>query len=128
MTDAALAPDVEAMARAAADLAGLPPWEALSQWLHQYVGFAATKRALNEALMAANMKMLEGDIAALDRVVKVVAELDRYHGLAEALERRETAARPLALAGPPRPAPPSLPEPEPSAEAPGEGQICIARL
>jgi AcrR family transcriptional regulator len=43
--------EVEAMARAAADLAALPPWEALSQWLHQYVGFAATKRALNEALM-----------------------------------------------------------------------------
>jgi AcrR family transcriptional regulator len=43
--------EVEAMARAAADLAELPPWDALSQWLHQYVGFAATKRALNEALM-----------------------------------------------------------------------------
>ena len=28
----------------------LPPWDALSQWLHRYVGFAATKRALNEAL------------------------------------------------------------------------------
>jgi hypothetical protein len=42
------------MARAAADLAGLPPWDALSQWLHQYVGFAATKRALNEALMEAD--------------------------------------------------------------------------
>src|ERR1700729_4366230 len=27
--------EVEAMARAATDLAGLPPWEALSQWLHQ---------------------------------------------------------------------------------------------
>ena len=35
----------------AADLAELPPWEALSAWLHRYVGFAATKRALNEALM-----------------------------------------------------------------------------
>src|SRR5579864_7379078 len=43
--------EVEAMAQAAANLAELPPWEALSQWLHQYVGFAATKRALNEALM-----------------------------------------------------------------------------
>jgi hypothetical protein len=81
---------------------------------------------LNEALMAANMKMLEGDMAALDRVVKVVAELDRYHGLAEALERRESAARPLALAAPSHPAQPSLPAAEPN--APGEGQICIARL
>src|SRR5258707_11213488 len=45
--------EVEAMARAAADLAELPPWDALSQWLHQYLGFAATKKALNEALMEA---------------------------------------------------------------------------
>src|SRR5215831_8776497 len=45
--------EVEAMARAADDLASLPPWDALSQWLHQYVGFAATKRALNEALLDA---------------------------------------------------------------------------
>jgi AcrR family transcriptional regulator len=43
--------EVEAMARAAADLEGVPPWDALSQWLHQYVGFAATKRALTEALV-----------------------------------------------------------------------------
>jgi AcrR family transcriptional regulator len=43
--------EVEAMARAAEDLVDLPPWDALSEWLHQYVGFAATKRALNEALM-----------------------------------------------------------------------------
>jgi AcrR family transcriptional regulator len=43
--------EVEAMARAAADLSGLPPWDALSQWLHEYVGFAGTKRALNEALV-----------------------------------------------------------------------------
>jgi AcrR family transcriptional regulator len=45
--------EVEAMAGAAADLSRLPPWDALSQWLHQYVGFAATKRALNEALVEA---------------------------------------------------------------------------
>ena len=45
--------EVEAMAQAAVDLSELPPWEALSQWLHQYVGFAATKRALNEALLEA---------------------------------------------------------------------------
>jgi AcrR family transcriptional regulator len=51
LLEAVYVDEVEAMARAAADLAGLPPWEALSKWLHQYVGFAATKRALNEALM-----------------------------------------------------------------------------
>jgi len=51
LLEAVYVDEVEAMARAAADLADLPPWDALSQWLHQYVGFAATKRALNEALM-----------------------------------------------------------------------------
>jgi AcrR family transcriptional regulator len=43
--------EVEGMARAAAELSDVAPWDALSQWLHQYVGFAATKRALTEALV-----------------------------------------------------------------------------
>ena len=51
LLEAVYVDEVEAMARAATALAELPPWDALSQWLHQYVGFAATKRALNEALM-----------------------------------------------------------------------------
>ena len=51
LLEAVYVDEVEAMARAAEDLATLPPWDALSRWLHQYVGFAATKRALNEALM-----------------------------------------------------------------------------
>jgi AcrR family transcriptional regulator len=53
LLEAVYVDEVEAIAQAAADLADLPPWEALSQWLHQYVGFAATKRALNEALVEA---------------------------------------------------------------------------
>ncbi len=53
LLEAVYVDEVEAMARAAEDLSALPPWEALSQWLHQYVGFAATKRALNEALLEA---------------------------------------------------------------------------
>src|SRR5438874_833622 len=53
LLEAVYVDEVEAMARAAADLSELPPWDALSQWLHQYVGFAATKRALNEALLEA---------------------------------------------------------------------------
>jgi AcrR family transcriptional regulator len=43
--------EVEEMARTAEALSGLPPWDALSLWLHHYLGFAATKRALNEALV-----------------------------------------------------------------------------
>ena len=53
LLEAVYVDEVEAMARAAADLSELPPWDALSQWLHQYVGFAATKRALTEALLEA---------------------------------------------------------------------------
>src|SRR5215510_3128900 len=51
LLEAVYVDEVEAMARAADELSGLPPWDALSDWLHQYVGFAATKRALNEALV-----------------------------------------------------------------------------
>jgi AcrR family transcriptional regulator len=53
LLEAVYVDEVEAMARAADDLSELPPWDALSRWLHQYVGFAATKRALNEALLEA---------------------------------------------------------------------------
>ncbi len=42
---------VQAIAGAAAELSELEPWEALSTWLRQYVGFAATKKALAEALL-----------------------------------------------------------------------------
>jgi AcrR family transcriptional regulator len=44
--------EVEEMARAADDFAGLEPWDALAAWLHRYVGFAQTKRALAEQMMA----------------------------------------------------------------------------
>jgi AcrR family transcriptional regulator len=44
--------EVEAMSRAAAELADLPPWDALVQWLHDFVGYAATKRALAEEMLS----------------------------------------------------------------------------
>ena len=53
LLEAVYVDEVEAMAHAAEALSESPPWEALSHWLHQYVGFAATKRALNEALVEA---------------------------------------------------------------------------
>jgi len=53
LIEAVYSDEVEAMARSARDLAGLGPWEALSEWFHQYVGFAATKRALMDALLEA---------------------------------------------------------------------------
>jgi AcrR family transcriptional regulator len=44
--------EVEAISRKAADLAGLPPWEALAAWLREFVGYAATKRALAQEMLA----------------------------------------------------------------------------
>ena len=44
--------EVEAISRAAADLADLPPWDALAQWLREFVGYAATKRALANEMLA----------------------------------------------------------------------------
>ena len=52
LLEAVYVDEVQAIARSAADLAELPPWEALDTWLHQYVGYAATKRALAEELLA----------------------------------------------------------------------------
>jgi AcrR family transcriptional regulator len=51
LLEAVYVDEVEAIARAADELSTLPPWQALSQWLHRYLGFAATKRVLNEALV-----------------------------------------------------------------------------
>ena len=53
LLEAVYAGEVEAIARAAEDLSAQAPWDALEQWLRQYAGFAATKRALNEALLEA---------------------------------------------------------------------------
>ncbi|MDB5586743.1 MAG: TetR/AcrR family transcriptional regulator [Devosia sp.] len=40
----------EDLVRAAAEVAGLPPWEALQRWLWRFVEYAATKKVLIEAL------------------------------------------------------------------------------
>ncbi|MEO5900979.1 MAG: helix-turn-helix domain-containing protein [Ilumatobacteraceae bacterium] len=42
--------EVEALCRAAADLQGAPPWEALVTWLRRFVRYTATKRAIIEEL------------------------------------------------------------------------------
>jgi AcrR family transcriptional regulator len=43
--------EVEGLCRSAADLAELPPWEALVGWLHRFVGYLATKQALAQELL-----------------------------------------------------------------------------
>ncbi len=42
--------EVEQLGRVAEEVAGLPPWEALTTWLDQFVSYVATKRAVIEAL------------------------------------------------------------------------------
>ena len=44
--------EVEALARSAEALADTEPWEALTAWLQNFVGYVATKRALAEELFA----------------------------------------------------------------------------
>jgi AcrR family transcriptional regulator len=52
LLEAVYVDEVEALGRSAAELADLPPWEALSAWLRRYVSYATTKRALAEELSA----------------------------------------------------------------------------
>jgi len=42
--------EVDALCRAAADLDGTPPWDALVAWLRRFVEYTATKRAIIEEL------------------------------------------------------------------------------
>ncbi|TDW15669.1 TetR/AcrR family transcriptional regulator [Kribbella kalugense] len=42
--------EIEELCIAAEDVADLPPWEALTTWLHRFVEYAATKRAIWESL------------------------------------------------------------------------------
>ncbi|MET7423266.1 helix-turn-helix domain-containing protein [Dactylosporangium sp. NPDC005555] len=42
--------EIEQLCQTAEDVAGLPPWDALASWLHRFVAYVATKRAIYEAL------------------------------------------------------------------------------
>ena len=42
--------EVEALCQSAADVAELPPWDALAAWLRRFVSYMATKRAVLEEL------------------------------------------------------------------------------
>ena len=56
---------------------------------------------LNDAMMVAYAAMIEGDMHALDRVLRIVGELDRRHGLAGArAEPAAGATRALAASAP----------------------------
>ena len=44
--------EVEALAASAVDLADLPPWEGLVEWLRRFVAYAIAKRALSDELLS----------------------------------------------------------------------------
>ena len=52
LIEAVYVEEVEALCRSAADTAGLPSWDALTQWFNRFVDYVATKRALVEEMMA----------------------------------------------------------------------------
>ena len=68
---------------------------------------------LSDAMQVAHTMMMEGDLKAMDRVIKLAGELDRYHGFG----RAEIAGAPQA-APPPQIGPPAreLPAPKPTYE------------
>jgi AcrR family transcriptional regulator len=43
--------EFEAISRRADELASLPPWDALEQWLREYVDYATTKKALAQEML-----------------------------------------------------------------------------
>ena len=57
---------------------------------------------LSDAMSVAHTMMMEGDLQAMDRVVKIVGELDRYHGFGRAEIAAPPPAQPAALAAPAR--------------------------
>ena len=48
--DAVYLGEIDALCRAADDVAGLEPWDALVAWLRRFVGYVATKRAIYEEI------------------------------------------------------------------------------
>jgi len=52
LLEAVYVDEVDALCRSAADLAELPPWDALVGWLHRFVAYLATKQALAQELLS----------------------------------------------------------------------------
>ncbi len=57
---------------------------------------------LSEAMVVAHTMMMEGDLKAMDRVIKLTSELDRYHGFVSAPVAPAPEAGPPQIAAPPR--------------------------
>jgi hypothetical protein len=68
---------------------------------------------LSEAMIVARTMMMEGDLQAMDRLIRLVGDLDRYHGFAPSqIPAFGEAAPPRRIGGPRRelPAPNATPE------------------
>jgi AcrR family transcriptional regulator len=52
LVEAVYVEEVEQLARSAADIEGLEPWDALVAWFRRFVGYAVRKRVLMEELVA----------------------------------------------------------------------------
>ncbi len=52
LLEAVYVEEVETLCRSADNLSELPPWDALVSWLHGFVAYVATKRALSAELLA----------------------------------------------------------------------------
>jgi hypothetical protein len=77
-------------------------------------GFAQLQIArLGDAMVVAHTMMMEGDLQAMDRLIKLTGELDRYHGFGRA-EIAAASQRPPSprIAAPPRELMPPKPAPE----------------
>ena len=89
-------------------------------------------RRLNEAMLVAYSSMTTGNVKAVDHVIKVVRELDRYHGFGaisrpQSLPEAPVTPPPLALLEPPA-AEPAMgwSESEPSDEGAPRKDIPVA--
>jgi AcrR family transcriptional regulator len=52
LLEAVYVDEVQALCASTGDLAGLPPWDALVDWLHRFVGYMATKQALAQEMLS----------------------------------------------------------------------------
>ena len=77
-------------------------------------------RRLSEAMLVAYCAMTDGNLKAVDKVVKIVRELDRYHGFGP-----DARFHGFAAPRPAEPPPLALPEP-PAALAPPEAAPATA--
>lgn len=56
LLEAVYVEEVQQLCRSAQDFVDTDPWEALTGWLHRFIGYLATKRALVEEMMSSMTK------------------------------------------------------------------------